>query len=50
MAKIVRAHGVVFKGRVDAVGGLSFEIAPTTVQGAGAPDDLDARLDEYGAS
>ena len=49
MASAVAQHGVVIRGRVDAMGGFTFTLAPQ--KGADLPPqgDLDARLDEWGA-
>ncbi|WP_170005046.1 hypothetical protein [Pseudopontixanthobacter vadosimaris] len=50
MACAVAAHGVVLKGRVDPLGGFTFTMTPQAGQAASANDDLDVRLDEFGAS
>jgi hypothetical protein len=47
MACAVAAHGVVFKGRVDPMGGFTFTMAPQTDRAAPSNDDLDDRLDEF---
>ena len=47
MASTVAAHGVVFKGRVDPLGGFTFTMAPASDRTAPGNDDLDDRLDEF---
>lgn len=49
MACAVAAHGVVLKGRVDPLGGFTFTMAPQTHNAPANNDDLDGRLDEFGA-
>lgn len=48
-AKIVREEGVAFRGRLDSMGNLSFQLSPDVTKVGGADDDLDSRLDEFGA-
>lgn len=50
MACAVAAHGVVFKGRVDPMGGFTFTIAQAGEKAVPGNDDLDARLDEFASS
>lgn len=47
MACAVAAHGVVFKGRVDPLGGFTFTMAPQGNPGSHGNDDLDDRLDAW---
>lgn len=49
MATTVAAHGVIFKGRVDALGNFTFAMEPKTDRPSHGNDDLDGRLDEWGA-
>ena len=49
MASVVAQHGVVMRGRVDAMGGFTFTLAPQESADLPPRNDLDARLDEWGA-
>ena len=44
MAKVAREAGVPFRGRVDALGALTFAIAPIVSHAPEADDDLDLRI------
>lgn len=50
MAATVAAHGVVFDGRVTASGDLAFRLSPFVEKRGASSDDLDDRLDQWGAS
>lgn len=50
MAQAVAAHGVVLKGRVDALGGFTFTLAPQAEKSGTPNNDLDDRLDDWAAS
>ena len=47
MACAVAAHGVVFKGRVDPLGGFTFTLSPQAEDSPARNDDLDDRLDAW---
>ncbi|UVI39344.1 hypothetical protein [Qipengyuania spongiae] len=49
MATAVAAHGVVLKGRVDPLGGFTFTMTRQPDAVASSNDDLDDRIDEFGA-
>ena len=49
MATTVAAHGVVLRGRVDALGNFDFTMTRQAEAVASSNDDLDDRLDEFGA-
>ena len=51
MARLVAETGVTFRGRMDALGGFSFSILPTSAAAVkfNDGDDLDDRLAEFGA-
>ncbi|WP_343343374.1 hypothetical protein WJT74_07670 [Sphingomicrobium sp. XHP0239] len=50
MATTVAAHGVVLKGRVDALGNFDFTMTRPAEGVASCNDDLDDRLDDWAAS
>lgn len=50
MASTVAAHGVVFRGRVDALGNFDFTLTRQAERAASCNDDLDDRLDDWAAS
>jgi hypothetical protein len=50
MACAVAAYGVTFKGRVDAAGNFDFTVTPGATGGPSGNDDLDDRLDSFGAT
>lgn len=50
MACAVAAHGVVIRGRVDALGNFDFTMAPKTERATPGNDDLDDRLSDWAAS
>ncbi|BBI19854.1 hypothetical protein EKJ_07010 [Qipengyuania flava] len=49
MATTVAAHGVVLRGRIDALGNFDFTMTRQAEAVASSNDDLDDRLDEFGA-
>ena len=50
MAETVAAHGVVFRGRLDALGNLDFTLTPARGGVDSSNDDIDDRLEQFGAS
>ena len=50
MASTVAAHGVVLRGRVDALGNFDFTMTRQAEGAASVNDDLDNRLGKFGAS
>ena len=50
MASTVAAHGVVLRGRVDALGNFNFTMTRQAEAVASINDDLDERLGKFGAS
>lgn len=50
MACAVAAYGVTFRGRVDAAGNFEFTVTPGVNGGPPGVDDLDDRLDKFGAA
>lgn len=49
MARVAREEGVSFRGRVDALGGLTFTISPILAHVVESEDDLDTRIEAYGS-
>lgn len=49
MARVVRDERVQFSGRVDALGNLSFQISPEASNIFATDDDIDSRIDQFGA-
>lgn len=48
-AKVAREERVTIHGRVDGKGGISFRMSPAAEGAAEEANDLDARLDAFGA-